>query len=72
MGKDLSIALPGTGLVLVGAVLVAAKIWGGLGWPWWLVTLPLWIVVGAAILGLLLVAGFGILFVAALLFGGRR
>lgn len=39
MGKELSIALPGTGLVLMGAVLVAAKIWGGLNWPWWQITL---------------------------------
>lgn len=72
MGKEFSIALPGTGLVLVGAVLVGAKIWGGLDWPWWLVTLPLWIVVGVALFGLLLLVGFAVLVILALLFGGRR
>jgi len=40
MEEKCSGGLAGSGLILAGAILVAAKIWGGLDWPWWVVTAP--------------------------------
>lgn len=50
-------------IVLLGAVFIALKLAGVIGWSWWLVTLPFW--GGAALLvALLLFAMFAYIFLA--------
>ena len=50
-------------IVLLGAVFIALKLAGVIGWSWWLVTLPFW---GgfALIVALLLFAAFAYVFLA--------